>query len=70
MTLRRTVVLGYWLAPAKLWIRMLIKVDGMNENDTDSVLAIYEKMESLTNQRRKQCSVKGFFQQSNEVLMI
>lgn len=45
-------------------------VDGMSEDDTDSVLAIYEKMESLTNQRRKQCSVKGFFKQSNEVLMM
>ena len=41
--LRRTVVLGYWLAPVKPRIWMLISVDSMSEDDTDSVLAIYEK---------------------------
>ena len=40
---------------------MVMHVDGMSEDDTDSLLAIREKMESLTIQRKKQCSIKDFF---------
>ena len=38
----------------------LMHVDGVSEDDTDSLLVIREKMESLTIQRKKQCSIKTF----------
>ena len=43
------------------WLDRLMHVDGMSEDDTDSLLAIREKMESLTIQQKKQCSIKDFF---------
>ena len=45
----------------KLLDRLIMHVDGMSEDDTDSLLVIREKMESLTIQRKKQCSIKDFF---------